>query len=212
MLRRVFSVVASSLLGISLAPAGELFGDADSLTKAAIIEHDASAPWEAWSVGVNVGAQWRVTSNTHLDYTVIPTMLTIRTPAHWVWDFAGGKLVTRARLNLLGEGIAEGPESYYFGWSGSPSIEYWFPGERTALQFSIGGGSGWFDSQPGVDGAQGRDYTYNWFMHGALRKRIGDGVDLSVGVLFQHFSNLGATDPNPGIDALGPMIGLSWDF
>ena len=186
--------------------------DEDPLAKAAIIEEGDPVPWGAWALGVDVGVQWRVTDNSSADYLVVPTVVSLRSPAHWEWDFAGGKLVTRARLNLLLQGVAEGPESYYFGWSGSPSIEYWFPSQRSSLFFSIGGGSGWVDSHPEIEGAQGRDYTYNWFMHGGLRKRIGDHADLSLGVYFQHWSNRGATDPNPGFDGLGPMIGLSWDF
>ncbi len=208
---RLHHLLAIALVGAGGLPLSAGTGFPDPLAKAALLDVEEPAPWEAWAFGVDVGAGWRVTDNTHLDYVVVPTVFSIRTPAHWVWDFAGGTLVTRARLNLLAEGFAEGPESYYFGWSGSPSIEYWFPGERTAIQFSIGGGSGWLDSQ-GVPGGQGRDYTYNWFMHGALRQRIGERMDLSIGVFFQHLSNRGATDPNPGLDTLGPMVGLSWDF
>jgi lipid A 3-O-deacylase len=35
---------------------------------------------------------------------------------------------------------------------------------------------------------------------------------MRVGVMFQHISNGGATDPNPGINALGFTVGLSWGF
>lgn len=206
----------SALASLSLLSAAGLAlagpHDRDPLTSAAIIEQDDPVPWGAWSFGVDVGLQWRVTDNSSADYLVVPTVLSLRSPAHWEWDFAGGKVVTRARLNLLLQGVADGPESYYFGWSGSPSVEYWFPSQRSSLFFSIGGGSGWVDSHPDVEGAQGRDYTYNWFMHGGVRKRVGARADLSLGVFFQHWSNRGATDPNPGFDGLGPMIGLSWDF
>ena len=209
--RLVPTVAAAALtaVGAGTALAGEY--DIDPLEQAAVIAPESAAPWEAWSIGLDVGALWRVTDNTHLDYFVMPAVLNVRTPAHWIWGVGRGKLVTRARFNLLGEAILRGPESYYFGWSASPSFEYFLPNERTSFHFAIGGGSGWLDSR-GVDGGQGRDYTYNWFMHGGLRQRIGERVDLSIGVFFQHFSNRGATDPNPGLDAFGPMIGLSWDF
>jgi hypothetical protein len=35
---------------------------------------------------------------------------------------------------------------------------------------------------------------------------------VNAGVFFQHLSNGGATDPNPGLNAVGPAIGLSWSF
>ncbi len=211
-MRAALLPILATLAAVQGHAHGGVAVDTDPLTKAAILEEDRPVPWAGWSAGVDVGALWRVTDNTSQDYFLAPAVLSLRGPAHLEWEFAGGTLVTRARINLLGELIADGPESYYLGWSASPSIEYWFPGEHSSLFFSIGGGSGWIDSNPDVDGAQGRDYTYNWFMHGGLRQRIGDRADLSVGFFFQHFSNRGATDPNPGLDALGPMVGLSWDF
>jgi len=41
---------------------------------------------------------------------------------------------------------------------------------------------------------------------------LTDTVSLRAGAMFQHMSNGGATDPNPGIDALGFTIGCSWRF
>jgi hypothetical protein len=35
---------------------------------------------------------------------------------------------------------------------------------------------------------------------------------LRAGVLFQHLSNGGRTDPNPGLNAVGPEVGLSFSF
>lgn len=157
------------------------------------------------------GVLMRVTENTNLNYTVIPTIISFRSPGHWVWDVGDSTLVFRSRTSLLMEGFAEGPETYYLGVSGSPSIEWWFPGKDTYLHFSVGGGFGWVDSQ-GVEGGQGQDLTYNWFIHGGLRHFISEKTSVSLGVFFQHNSNRGATDPNPGLDTLGPMIGFSRHF
>ena len=38
------------------------------------------------------------------------------------------------------------------------------------------------------------------------------GISLLGGIYFIHHSNLGLTDPNPGIDALGFTLGCSWKF
>lgn len=157
------------------------------------------------------GVLMRITDNTDLNYTVIPTIISFRSPGHWVWDVGQSALVVRSRTSLLLEGFAEGPETYYLGVSGSPSIEWWFPGRDTYLHFSVGGGFGWVDSQ-GVEGGQGQDLTYNWFIHGGLRHFISEQTSVSLGVYFQHNSNRGATDPNPGLDTFGPMVGFSRHF
>lgn len=45
-----------------------------------------------------------------------------------------------------------------------------------------------------------------------LRQEITPGIALLGGVHFIHQSNLGMTDPNPGIDALGFTLGCGWKF
>ena len=89
-------------------------------------------------------------------------------------------------------------------------MEYWI-GRNTYLHMSIGGGFGWVDSQ-GVPGGQGQDLTYNFFGRAGIRHFIGEHLAIGAGLYYQHFSNRGATDPNPGIDGMGPMVGLTWDF
>jgi hypothetical protein len=60
--------------------------------------------------------------------------------------------------------------------------------------------------------------TWEWTMESGylwqvgLRQEITPGVSLPGGVCFTHHSNLGMTDPNPGIDALGFTLGRSWKF
>ena len=93
--RLVPTVAAAALtaVGAGTALAGEY--DIDPLEQAAVIAPESAAPWEAWSIGLDVGALWRVTDNTHLDYFVMPAVLNVRTPAHWIWGVGRGKLVTR---------------------------------------------------------------------------------------------------------------------
>jgi hypothetical protein len=169
-------------------------------------------PAGAWAVDFETGALWRCTSNTFLNYTVLPQVLSIRTPAHLRFDLGrAGELTLRSRISLLVEPIVVGPESLYLGVSGSPSIEWWTPSRRLCAYFSIGGGVGAIDSR-GVPGGQGQDLTYNWFIAAGVRFYLRDAFAVSVGGMFQHFSDRGATDPNPGLDQLGPTIGLTWHF
>ena len=168
---------------------------------------------DCWEWTLESGYLRNVGHNTDIDYEIIPTQLTLRSPAVWTWweNAAGAELVVRNRFSALFESIVQGPESYYLGAAAAPSVEYWFPSARTSLFFSVGGGLGLTDSAGGEQG-QGQDLTFNWFAQLGLRQKISAELSLLAGLYFIHHSNLGLTDPNPGIDALGLTVGVSWNF
>jgi len=170
-------------------------------------------PADTWEWTLESGYLWEVGNNTDADYEIIPTQLTLRSPVMWTWweGESGARLVVRNRFSALFETFTQGPEDYYLGIAGAPSIEYWFPAEKTSVFFSIGGGAGMTNSYGGTDG-QGQDLAFNWFTQLGLRQEITPGIALLGGVYFIHHSNLGMTDPNPGIDALGFTLGCSWKF
>jgi lipid A 3-O-deacylase len=173
----------------------------------------ADHPADAWELTLESGYLWNVGDNTAIDYEIAPTQFTLRSPVVLKWweDENGARLVVRSRASLLMESIVEGPEDYYLGINGAPSIEYWFPNEKTSLFFSIGGGVGWTNSTRDPEG-QGQDFTLNWFSQLGVRQEIAPNLSLLGGAYFIHHSNGGQTDPNPGIDALGFTIGLGWQF
>ncbi len=168
---------------------------------------------DTWEWTLESGYLWNVGNNTDIDYEIIPTQLTLRSPVAWtLWeDEAGAKLIVRNRFSALFEAITKGPEDYYLGLAAAPSIEYWFPSQKTSAFFSIGGGFGWINSSGGEQG-QGQDFTFNWFSQLGLRQKISEDLSILGGLYFIHHSNLGLTDPNPGIDALGFTLGFSWKF
>ena len=170
-------------------------------------------PSDTWEWTLESGYLWKFGSNTDIDYEIIPTQLTLRSPVAWtLWkNDAGARLVVRNRFSALFESITRGPEDFYLGLSGAPSVEYWFPSQKTSAYFSIGGGIGWADSSGGDNGL-GQDFTFNWFSQLGLRRKVSENLSLLGGVYFQHLSNLGMTDPNPGIDAVGFTLGCSWKF
>lgn len=168
-------------------------------------------PADHWTVEVQTGVIWQAGVHTSIDYVILPQILSIRTPEHFRMTLGEGELTLRAGLNLLVEPIARGPESAYLGFSFSPTLEYWLPSKKAAFFISSGGGMGWVDSQD-VPGAQGQDRTLNWFAQAGLRWHIRPNLAVMGSCFFQHMSNGGATDPNPGIDAVGPMMGLTWHF
>lgn len=168
---------------------------------------------DQWELTLESGYAWQVGKWTNIDYEIIPTQFTLRSPTVWrLWEGPdGAKLLVRHRLSLLLDTITEGPESYYIGLAAAPSVEYWFPSEKTSAFFSIGGGFGWTDSAGGQQ-ALGQDFTLHWFVQLGLRQKITENVSLLGGPFYQHLSNAGATDPNPAVDVFGFTIGLGWTF
>ena len=173
----------------------------------------SASPADCWEFTLESGYLWQAGDNTDAGYEIIPTQLTLRSPVVWTWwkDENGAEIVVRNRFSALVETFTRGPEDYYLGAAAAPSLEYWFPSGKTSAFFSIGGGAGWTNSAGGTDG-QGQDLSFNWFMQLGLRREVAQNLSVLGGVYFIHHSNLGLTDPNPGIDALGFTIGISRRF
>ena len=176
---------------------------------------DPYDPLDHWEVSFESGALWRVGHNgTPLDYTILPQIITFKSPtAFELGKIGGGDLVMRHRISLLLEPIVEGPEHYYFGVSGSGSLEWWNASRTFSLFFAAGGGVGWMDSKGyEVEGGAGQDLNFNWFLYSGARYMVCQQVSVSLGLMYQHVSNTGLDDVNPGIDALGPILGVTWHF
>lgn len=183
------------------------------LLSTSLASRGAAHPVDEWEFVVESGYLQNIGNNTSLDYEIIPTQLTLRSPLMWTWwsNDAGAKLVVRNRFSALFETFTRGAEDYYIGLAAAPSIEYWFPSEKTSLFFSIGGGLG-FTNSTDIEGGQGQDFTFNWFSQLGIRQSLTENLSVLGGAYFIHHSNGGQTDPNPGIDALGFTVGLGWRF
>lgn len=171
----------------------------------------AQHPADQWEVAVEAGYLEKVGNNTPLDYTIAPVQFAWRSPAFTtLWQNADGmELKVRHRIALLAETFIQGAEDYYVGFAAAPTFELWMPNRTTAVFFEIGGGAGFVNSK-GVEGGQGQDLSFNWFTQLGLRQQIWQKLALSGGLYFTHHSNLGMTDPNPGIDVLGLNLGVIW--
>jgi hypothetical protein len=155
---------------------------------------------------------WEVGSGTPISYRLVPTQLSWRSRPFLAHDFAdGSRLVVRHRLTAIGTWVEHGPESLYLGIAGSPAVEWWNAAGDWSLFAGAGGGFGMIDSR-GVPGGQGQDFTLNWFMRAGIEHVTGKRLRLHAGLMFQHLSNGGQTEPNPGIDALGFTLGSSWTW
>ena len=207
MLKRL--LLTSFVLGAAAFSA--FAGTVDKTPAAAITPYD---PLQHHEIDFESGALWRVGNNgTPLDYTILPQMITWKSPEAFGWDVGGGRLAMRHRISLLIEPIVEGPEDYYLGVAGSGSLEWWNSPRNFSLFFAAGGGVGWMDSKGyEVEGAQGQDLNFNWFLYSGARFMVCKQGSIALGLYYQHVSNLGLDDVNPGIDALGPMISIGWHF
>ena len=182
-----------------------------ALTSSFAFSQSLPADQGEWTL--ETGYLTKVKHNSPLDYRIVPTQWVWRSPAVFdVWKGQDGtRLLFRHRLALVTETIPRGAEDYYIGVSGAPSFELWFPNEKTALFYSIGGGIGYINAK-GVEGGQGQNLTLNWFTQLGLRHQISKDMALSGAAYFVHHSNGGMTNPNPGIDALGYTLGLNFKF
>lgn len=170
-------------------------------------------PADRWELAVEAGYLKKVRNNSPLDYEIAPIQIALRSPAAFeLWQGASGaRLTVRHRVALVYEHYVEGAEDYYVAVAGAPSFELWAADRQAALFFEIGGGAGYTNSQ-GVTGGQGQDFTFNWFSQLGVRHQFNKNQALTAAAYFTHHSNLGMTDPNPGIDVLGLNLGLVWQY
>lgn len=169
-------------------------------------------PWEHHAIDFETGMLWKVGGSTTLNYRIIPAILSWRSPEMFGFDFANGShLTVRNKLSAMANYFETGAENRYLGFSGAPSIEWWSPSQTWSVFGSIGGGVGWVDSQ-GVSGGQGQDFTLNWHGQAGVARTLTQDWSLRISGMFQHLSNGGATDPNPGLNSLGVLIGVSRQF
>jgi opacity protein-like surface antigen len=112
----------------------------------------------------------------------------------------------------IAEPIFRGPENRYFGLSFGFRYNFVQGDGRWVPYFTGGLGLGWIDSHANVFGAQGQDFTFNILTGAGISYKIDQHWKASVGLLYQHLSNGGQTDPNPSLNLLGPQVGLSYSF
>lgn len=167
---------------------------------------------ESWTLDVSGSFLTKVISpDTNFKYRLTPFLLTLKTPGFYHRSLAGGTFSIRHSATLLAESIYGGPETHYFGLALRPSLEWWRSDGRFFVYFSPGGGAGVIDSR-GIEGGQGQDFTLNILAGAGVGWKTADRFALRAGLLFQHLSNGGQTDQNPGLNALGPELGFSVSF
>jgi hypothetical protein len=115
-------------------------------------------------------------------------------------------------VSAIAEPIFRGIENHYFGLNFGMRYNFVRPGCRLVPYISGGLGLGWIDSHPEIRGGQGQDFTFNILMAAGISYKMNDHWKLNAGILYEHLSNGGQTDPNPSLNLLGPQVGLDYSF
>jgi opacity protein-like surface antigen len=115
-------------------------------------------------------------------------------------------------VSAIAEPIFRGIENHYFGLNFGMRYNFVRPGCRLVPYISGGLGLGWIDSHPEIRGGQGQDFTFNILTAAGISYKMNDHWKLNAGILYEHLSNGGQTDPNPSLNLLGPQVGLDYSF
>lgn len=177
-------------------------------------EKQAPAIADAWITEFHTGYLTSIGHNASpLTYTLLPQLLVGKTPAHWRIPMFGSTMYVRSRGALEISPVIDGPESYFIGATFAPSLEWISSEGKWTTFFSAGGGGGLMDSKGyEIPGGQGQDFNLTWFIHAGVNWQLTERLSASVGARFQHISNGGQDEINPGLDAFGPTLGLSWKW
>jgi lipid A 3-O-deacylase len=108
--------------------------------------------------------------------------------------------------------IIRGIENLYFGMNIGLRYNFVRGNSRFIPYFSGGLGLGWIDSNTKIPGGQGQDFTFNILSAAGVSYRLNDSWKLDAGILWEHFSNGGQTDPNPSLNLFGPQVGVTYSF
>ena len=115
-------------------------------------------------------------------------------------------------ISAIAEPIFRGIEKHYFGLDFGMRYNFVRPGSRLVPYISGGLGLGWIDSHPEIPGGQGQDFTFNILTAAGISYKMNDHWKLNAGILYEHLSNGGQTDPNPSLNLLGPQVGATYSF
>ncbi|MEP6936669.1 MAG: acyloxyacyl hydrolase, partial [Chthoniobacterales bacterium] len=116
----------------------------------------------------------------------------------------------------VGELFTRGIENHYFGINAGFRYNFVQPGRRWNPYMSGGVGLGDVDAtRDPTPGALGQRFTFNIMSAVGVSYKMGDHWKLSAGILYQHLSNAGLSEPeraNSSLNTLGPQLGGTYSF
>jgi len=140
---------------------------------------------------------------------------------HWQLDDVGNPGWRRGNTEWITSAylhpVWDGTESRFLGGAFGPRYNFVQEGWQWVPYLGARVGFGFTDSRNNADlpGAQGQDFVFTFMVEAGARYIINDWMDISLGALYQHFSNAGLSEPaqtNYGLDVLGPVVSVNFRF
>lgn len=173
---------------------------------------DKLKPWLECALDTETGMLWKVGGDNTFNYRIVPFFMSRRSAEVFGFHFSDGSALTlRNKYTLMANWMETGCENRYYGAAAAPSIEWWSPSATWSVFGSAGGGVGVLDAQ-GVRGGAGQDFTFNWYGQLGASAVLTQRWEVRGSALFQHLSNGGQTNPNPGLNVLGFTFGVGRSF
>jgi lipid A 3-O-deacylase len=206
---KVQRVIAHLVLaGAVLSPMTPLFADTERSGRE-LLQQAVDAP--RFEVAIESAYLFGFINSTH-SYEIGAEFLTARVRWGAIESDSWLHGYNQFYVLAVAEPVFRGIENHYFGFNTGLRYNFVRPNWRLVPYISGGLGLGWIDSQPGVPGGQGQDFTFNILTAIGASYEINDHWKLNIGVLYEHLSNGGQTNPNPSLNLLGPQIGLNYSF
>jgi len=173
-----------------------------------------------WTLELGSGVAWSNvrSGQPNQPYTLVPITLTASLKLDDVSldNFLGGWLRGYSEFYFQGqyEQIVHGPENHYEGIMVGPRYNFVQPGWKIVPYVEGGVGIGFADSNPAAGGL-GQDFNFTFEAGAGARYDICDDFYVRLGVVYQHVSNAGLsepTNPNHPIDELGPKLSFGYSF
>jgi hypothetical protein len=174
-----------------------------------LLQHPVDAP--RFEVAVESAYLFGFINSTH-SYEIGAEFLTARVRWGAIDSDSWLRGYNQFYVLVMAEPVFRGIENHYFGFNMGFRYNFVRPNWRLVPYVSGGVGHGWIDSRADVPGGQGQDFTFNILTAVGVSYQINDHLKLNIGVLYEHLSNAGQTDPNPSLNLFGPQIGLNYSF
>jgi len=140
---------------------------------------------------------------------------------HWQLDDVGNPGWRRGNTEWITSAyfhpVWDGTESRFLGGAFGPRYNFVQEGWKVIPYLGAQVGFGFTDSRnnAALPGAQGQDFVFTFMVETGVRYQVNETIDLSLGALYQHFSNAGLSEPaqtNYGLDVLGPTMAIHFKF
>jgi lipid A 3-O-deacylase len=182
----------------------------------------AGTPLARLENGEPAGKHWVLTLesaqlfgiNNPRNYHLAPQIVSLGWVPSFSWSVAQCEIRSEIQLCAIAEPILHGPENHYFG--GALRSRWILGSADSPWQFYLDGGvgAGAIDSTDDPLG-QGQDFTFIILFGSGVRYAMNERLSIGVGILYQHLSNGGLSEPekrNTALDSFGPQLGIRWTF